>query len=141
MSADQSVLDAVFFIFRAYGVVIIISFICAAVIWGIVEILNRSQALAEKAKSVPKPVPVSPAVPAGTAPVINMAAPEVEMVSDIEQIGGDIPKDHIAVIAAICAVLEVKPRKIIRVDHSKRFGAWVVGGRNDHMASHRPVRR
>jgi Oxaloacetate decarboxylase, gamma chain. len=112
-------MEPVFFALKVYGIVIVISFICAGVIWSIVHALS---AMASKT-SVLEAAAMAPA-----------ASLPLETRDD-----DDIPAEHIAAIAA--AVHHIAgSAAILHIENTNRKVAWVAGGRMALHSSHNPVR-
>ncbi|MDR1827479.1 MAG: hypothetical protein LBR29_04035 [Methylobacteriaceae bacterium] len=130
MTSNSPTWDAVVFILQAYGVVIIISFLCATVIWGIVAGLGYLQQLQETRAAEAAAAKRAASTPAAAVPASAAAAAPAAPVAE-----GDIPEDHLAVIAAVCAVIGAQPVRI-HIDRSKQMGGWVIGGRSALLRSH-----
>lgn len=110
-------MEPLLFSLKVYGIVIVISFLCAFIIWVIVHALtafSKKPAVAVSAST--SSVPVAPA-------------------SEED----DIPLEHIAAIAAAVHFLSGETA-ILRIEADRRKTAWVAEGRLVHHSSHNPIR-
>lgn len=110
-------MEPLFFSLKVYGIVIVISFLCAFIIWVIVHALT---AFAKK------PVATALSIPNSASPVPAAADDE-------------IPPEHIAAIAAAVHFLSGETT-ILRIEADRRGTAWVAEGRLVHHSSHNPIR-
>lgn len=110
-------MEPLLFALKVYGIVIVISFVCALVIWAIVH------ALAAVAKK-PEAAEAAPAEPPAPVPVAA---------------NDDIPPEHIAAIAAAIHCLS-EEATILHIADDRRRVAWVAEGRLVHHSSHNPIR-
>ncbi len=106
-------IDPVLFSLKVYGVVIIVSFLCAIIIWGIVRVLSAMEKPAVKKTVISSSQTAAQPVAAG------------------------IPAAHIAAISA-AAYAMFGAVAIVRIENSGRGTAWVSSGRLTHQTSHSP---
>ncbi len=107
-------IEPILFSLKVYGVVIIVSFLCAIIIWGIVRILSAMEKPAVKKTAA--------------APSAAVKQPTVD----------GIPAAHVAVIAAAAHAM-FGAVAIVRIEASGRGAAWVSSGRLAHQTSHAPL--
>lgn len=116
-------LEPVLFSLKVYGIVIVISFLCAVVIRAIVWTLST---LSERAQA-------------------RVDAVDVSADGDIDgevsaDAGSDIPPEHVAAIAAAVHCLS-ETAAVVHIQDRRTKVAWMAQGRMAHHTSHNTVRR
>ncbi len=131
----MSIVEAIVFAFRVYGIVIVISFLCAFIIWAVVHTLSAvaKQEPTMKPVAVPERVP-APAVAAATPSLAPVAAPAPAPV-----VANGVPPEHVAAIAAAVYAL-AGGAAVLRIEDGRHRTAWVTEGRLAHHSSHSPIR-
>lgn len=110
MNVEFAAASPILFTIKVYGIVIIVSFLCSVIIWGIVHILSRMDThVAVPVKAMPHP----------------MSAPHAH----------GVPLEHVAVIAAAAHAI-FGAAAIVRIENTGRGAAWVSSGRLAHQTSH-----
>lgn len=112
MNVEFAAASPIFFTLKVYGIVIIVSFLCSTIIWGIVRVLSRME------KHVAVPVKA-----------LSESTP-------VYQANG-IPLEHVAVIAAAANAI-FGAAAVVRIENTGRGAAWVSTGRLAHQTSHTP---
>lgn len=119
-------MEPVLFSLKVYGIVIVISFLCAGLIRLIVITLSSLNE-----RSVAKAAAQAAQAARAAAPTIADSVPITESVTADD----DIPPEHVAAIAAAVHVL-FEAGTILHIGDSGTRRAWVSGGRMAHHSSH-----
>ncbi|MBE1237552.1 hypothetical protein IHV25_07810 [Phaeovibrio sulfidiphilus] len=121
-------LEPVLFSLKVYGLVIVISFFCAAVIRLIVLVLS-SQAERSRAREAARDAAGAGARAGGPDAPGPAAAPAVCCA------GGDIPPEHVAIIAAAVHALGFDG-PVVQISEPRPREGWVSAGRFALHSSH-----